>query len=58
MIKAHRNKLGLSQAEAAQVLEVAQSYFSKLERGIAKASPEVIERVLNWIQKTSNPTDD
>jgi DNA-binding XRE family transcriptional regulator len=57
MIKDHRKKLGLSQIEASEALEVAQSYFSKLERGVAKASPEIIERIANWIKKTSTTPD-
>jgi DNA-binding XRE family transcriptional regulator len=57
MIKDHRKKLGLSQIEAAEALEVAQSYFSKLERGLAKASPEIIERIANWIKQTPPKPD-
>lgn len=43
-LKAWRTKLGLTQAQAAHLLAIRQSWYSKLEKDTKTPGPKVIER--------------
>ncbi len=44
-IRSHRKNLRLSQLQAAEQLDIAQSYLSKLERGQVEPSPDIKKRL-------------
>ncbi len=45
---ARRKALHLSQSQAAEQLEIAQSYLSKLENNLVKPAPELENRIEEW----------
>jgi DNA-binding XRE family transcriptional regulator len=49
LVKNRRKKLGLSQLAVANILEVNQGYFSRLERGHVKPSQEIVDRIWRWL---------
>jgi len=46
---ARRKALHLSQSQAAEQLEIAQSYLSKLENKLVKPAPELENRIEEWL---------
>ncbi len=48
-IKRRRHELSLSQSQAAEELDIAQSYFSKLEKNRVSPSPELLRRLQKWL---------
>ncbi|HEX2912175.1 MAG TPA: helix-turn-helix transcriptional regulator [Chloroflexia bacterium] len=49
-IRLRRKELGLSQLEAAEQLEIAQSYLSKLERALVEPSSDIKKRLQKWLE--------
>lgn len=48
-IKFHRNRLGLTQAQVAEKLEVSAKYISSIERGAANVSLSKLNKIANTL---------
>src|SRR3954471_17637067 len=55
-IRDRRTAAGLSQAELAQQVGVTQPIVSQWERGIAKPSPLVLDKLRTTLEKPAEPT--
>jgi len=47
-IRSEREALGLNQGEAAERLQIAQSYMNRLEKGNVAPTAEILEAVCSW----------
>lgn len=52
-IKLHRIELGIEQKELASRLGITSGYLSKLERGLCQPSPEILEKLENVLNISS-----
>jgi DNA-binding XRE family transcriptional regulator len=53
-LKQRRKALKLSQLQMAERLNIAQSYFSKLENGHLNPSPAIYKRLKEWLETTAS----